>query len=125
MALLAEPMEFLDLHHGSAVRISISAWTDGEASIAPKVPTARHVAIHMAQNELTSAPPPGHPITVVVPVLRVFMKRLDEPSPVPYYDISSKTLRAQMLPLLQSGIHRSKEFIISANGHAPLKRYSV
>ncbi len=123
--LLPEPMEFLDLAHDDSVKVQITGYVQGEASIAPKNPTSRHVAIHMAQNQLAVAPPPGHPITVNVPVTRIFITRLDKPSAVPYYDISSKTLQAALKPLLENGSFRNRTFVITANGHAPAKRYSL
>lgn len=125
MALLSEPMEFLDLENGNSVTVQITGYEYGTASIAPRITTSRHVAIHMAQNNLATAPPPGHPVTIDVPVTRINITRIDKPSPVPYYDISAKTLQAQLKPLLDSGAYRSRTFKITANGEKPSKRYSV
>lgn len=125
MALLPEPYEYLDLHDGEHVKWHITDYLIGEANIAPKNPTARHIVIHMEQNQLTAAPPAGHPITVTVPVTRLYGTRLDKPSHAAYLDVSSKTLQATLKPLLDSGVWRGRSLMFTANGHAPAKRYSV
>ena len=92
MALLPEPMEFLDLEHGESIRLSITSYLPGEAVIHPTHPTPRHVRKFMDQNRLTEPPAPGMPISVTEPVLRVFGTRIDQPSQATYWDISSKTI---------------------------------
>ena len=123
--LLAEPYEYVDLHHGQQFVLRVEKYEDGSAIIHPKNPTARHIRQHMDQRRLSEPPPPGTPISVETPVLRLFGERLDEPSPAPYWDISSKTLRADLLARFNGGTQFPMILTLTANGHAPLKRYSV
>lgn len=147
MRVLHEPMELIDLQHGESITLRVDAYEDGSAKIYPHLPTARHVAQHMAENALAVAPPAGHPIGVTIPVLRLYGQRLDQPSSSPYWDVSSKTLAADlatrldvaagMIPgstliLRNEGNPRprinlvaSRTFRLTANGKAPHKRYSV
>lgn len=123
--LLAEPYEYLDLHAGEVFMMRVTGYEDGSAIIHPKIPTARHVRQHMDQRGLTEPPPAGTPISVETPVLRLFGERLDKTSPAPYWDVSSKTLRADLLARLDGGAQLPMILTLTANGHAPLKRYSV
>lgn len=123
--MLPEPYEFLDLGHNESAKLRISKWQLGEAKIAPTNPTNRQRALYMEQQQLTEPPAPGHPIVLTIPVLRVWMKRIDRPSPVAYYDISSKHLQASLLPLLQTPGFQARVFTITGNGTRPMKRYSL
>src|SRR5258708_9062703 len=146
-ALLDEPFEYIDLAHSMSMTIQVTAFEDGSGLIHPSIPTPKHVSLHMAQNGLTEPPPPNMPISVTVPVLRLFGIRLDKASPSPYWDISSRTLQAQLLPLLdvqagstpttaiearKSGLAYGKVPLvtpitlkITAAGARPQKRYSL
>src|ERR1700722_4103184 len=97
---LSEPFEYVDLAHSMSMTIQVTAFEDGSGLIHPSNPSPKHVRQHMDQNGLTEPPPPNTPIGVQVPVLRLFGIRLDKSSPSPYWDISSRTLQAQLLPLL-------------------------
>jgi len=44
---------------------------------------------------------------------------------VPYWDITSKTLQAQLRPLLLELIARGAEFTVTAHGEGPQKRFSL
>ena len=123
--LLAEPMEFIDLHHGEQFVLRVEKFEDGSAVIHPKNPTPRHIRQFMTQQSLTAPPPAGTPISVETPVLRIWGERLDKPSAAPYWDVSSKTLRADLLARVNGGAQFPMILTLTANGHAPLKRYSV
>lgn len=125
MALLPEPFEFLDLEHGNTIVLSITHYLQGEAIIHPVNPSPRQVRIYMTQNKLTAPPPVGTPISIEIPVLRVFGMRLDAASPISYWDISSKRLQADLLPILQRSRGTPIAITLSANGYKPTKRYSV
>ena len=125
MSILAEPYEYLDLLHGQLIRLQVARWEDGEAVIHPRHPTQRHVRQHMDQRQLTEVPAPGTPISVQTPVLRLWGTRLDEPSGAHYWDISSKTARADLLARLQHGTPLPTIVTLTANGVAPKKRYSI
>ena len=70
MAELSGPYEFLDLSDGASATIQVNSALEGEATIFPVAPTARHVAQHMAQNGLSTAPPAGNPIGVKIQIVR-------------------------------------------------------
>jgi hypothetical protein len=122
---LPEPIELLDLEHGNAISLSIDRFEMGQTLIHPTQITPRHVRIHMQQNGLTAPPVAGTPISVMIPVLRVFGTRVDQPSPLHYWDISSKTLQADLLPRLIANQGGVLTVTLTANGYKPTKRYSV
>ena len=122
---LAEPIEFLDLEHLHSIELALTSFQQGTVAIHPKQITSRQIRLYMQQNGLTEPPTAGTPITVEVPVLRVFGHRLDKPSPLSYWDISSKRLQADLLPRLT--VHAGATLIvkITANGEKPTKVFSV
>lgn len=97
---LDEPFEYIDLANGMSMTLQVTAFEDGTGLIHPTNPTAKHVAAFMQQNALIQPPVQGTPIGIQVFVLRLFGSRLDKASAAPYFDISSRTLQAQLLPLL-------------------------
>jgi hypothetical protein len=125
MALLEEPMEFVDLMPGASMTLLVTMFRDGEAVIHPNTVTNRHLRQHMDQRGLSAPPPAGTPISVQVPVLRLFAQRLDKPSNAPYFDVSSKTLRADLLARFNNGAALPMTIALTANGVRPYKRYSV
>jgi len=118
-------MELLDLVHLDAITLAVTSAELGKTTIHPKSPSPRQVRIMMEQQGLTAPPPPGHPISNVIPVLRLYGKRLDKPSQSPYWDVSSLTLIAQLRPLLEQYRGSTLNLTITANGVKPTKRYSV
>lgn len=122
---LPEPIELLDLEHGNSISLAIDRYEVGQTLIHPTQPSPRHVRIHMQQFGLTAPPAPGTPISVMIPVLRVFGTRLDKPSPLHYWDISSKTLQADLLPRLIANQGGVLTVTLTAIGYKPTKRYSV
>ena len=123
--ILPEPHEYVDVAHGGTFSMRVTGYLDGTAVIHPRNPSARQIAIYMSQNQLTAPPAPGTPIGIETVVLRLYGQRLDEYSPASYWDISSKTLRADLLARLGAGLTVPFLLTLSANGHAPHKRYSV
>jgi len=123
--MLAEPMEYLDLDHGDSFELRVEAFDDDVAVIHPRFPTSKHIRQHMDERGLDTVPPAGTPISVTTPVLRLYGERLDEFSPARYFDISSKTLRADLLARLKAGLRPPFRLSLQAHGQAPLKRYSV
>jgi hypothetical protein len=122
---LPEPLEFLDLEHQHSIRLEITQYEMGTALIHPTHVTPRAIRIYMDQNGLKDPPAAGTPISIRVPVLRVTGRRLDAPSPLRYWDISSKTLQADLLPRLTAAAPGSLTVTLIANGVKPTKRYSV
>lgn len=123
--LLAEPYEFVDLPPDESITIRVDQFQDGSAVIHPNATSPRHIAIHMQQRGLTAPPPPGTPIGIEVPVIRLFGERVDKTSVQRYFDVSSKTLRADLLARLTAGLTLPATIRLTANGHKPRKRYSV
>jgi len=122
---LPEPIEYLDLEHQQSIVLRIDRYDLGTTTIHPKVPTARHLRTFMEQNGLTVPPPPGTPITVRIPTLRVYGTRLDAVSPLTYWDISSKRLIADLTPRLYAASGNPLTVTLTASGVKPTKRYSV
>jgi len=105
MSELPGPYEILELEDGRSVRLRISGFEWGETTIRPRYA--------------------GAPEEKRIPVLR--LKVLPEFKPVgpPYWDLTSKTLQAQLRPLLRGLVETSGEFTITAHGSGPGKRFSV
>ena len=122
---LPEPIEYLDLEHQQSIVLEITKYDLGTTTIHPKVVTQRHVRTYMDQNGLTAPPVAGTPITVRIPTLRVYGKRLDAVSPLTYWDISSKRLIADLNPRLYAASGNPLTVTLTANGVKPTKTYSV
>lgn len=102
---LPGPYELLDLPDRGSVRLRIVSSERGSIIIHPKYP--------------------GAPEEKEIPVLRVHLAPGVKPYPPMYYDITSKTLIAQMLPLLyESGFERY-EYVITKYGVAPRARFTL
>ena len=123
--LLPEPLEFVDLDHDDSITLRVDSWQDGSVVIHPTAVTPRHVRIHMNQNALSVPPPAGTPISIEVPALRLNGQRVDKLNSLTHFDISSKTLRADLLARLTGGLSLPATIRLTANGHKPRKRYSV
>jgi len=67
----------------------------------------------------------GAPAEKRIPVLRLTAKEGYKPTGAPYWDITSKTLQAQLRPLLVDLIARGAEFTVTAHGEGPQKRFSL
>ena len=103
MAMLSEPMELLDLEDMKKLTFRVVRFEQGETAI-------------KTQDE------PGGK---VVAVLRVHVPRELKPIGMPYYDVTSKTLQAQLLPFLQDPTQRGRTFTITAHGIRPRKRFEL
>lgn len=88
---------------GSGLQFRIIAWRDGSATITPKA---------------TGVPRE-------IPVLRVYIQRLDKLTPVRYYDISSRQVQAQLFGYLVTGAYVGRSFTIQAHGFKPSKQFAV
>lgn len=123
--LLPEPYELIDLHDGKSITLMVDSWLDGSMKIHPLTVSKRHLRIHMDQRGLTEPPPQGTPIDVEIPMIRLVGKRLDVAHGAPYWDATSKTLRADLLARFMAGQSLPVTLRLTANGHKPHKRYSV
>jgi len=122
---LPEPYEFLDLEHAGSITLNITSYEIGTALIHPVDPKPRQVRLYMMLIGSDVPPAPGTPITNRVAVMRVFGQRIDKPSPLHYWDISSKRLQADLLPRLQTRAGGVLSVTITATGYKPTKLFSV
>jgi len=105
LSLLPEPYEYLELKDGTSLTLAVVKQEWGEGVIHPRYA--------------------GAPAEKRIPVLRLTVKLGYKPTGVPYWDITSKTLQAQLRPLLPDLIARGAEFTITAHGEGPQKRFSL
>lgn len=122
---LPEPIELVDLEHQGSITLNITSYALGTTIIHPTAITPRQVRLYMMQNGLTEPPTPGTPISIRIPVLRVYGQRIDKPSPLHYWDFSSKRLQADLLPRLQTHQGGVLSVTITATGYKPTKVFSV
>lgn len=102
---LPGPYEILELADRESKDLKVTLWERGTMEIHPRWA--------------------GAPATKEIPVLRVHVTAEVKPFPPMYYDITSKTLQAQLMPLLlQTGFDKWT-FRVQAFGVAPRKRFSL
>ena len=102
---LPGPMEFLEIKDRESVDIKVVSWERGTTEI----------------NTLRR----GREVTVEIPILRVHVP-VDVKALAPhYYDVSSKTLMAQWIPLLARPDFKRWTYRIQAFGLGVRKRFSL
>jgi hypothetical protein len=67
--------------------------------------------------------PLGAPKVIVA--LRVYVPSAIKPLYPDYYDITSQTLIAQLLPYLEAGNYQKKVFTVTKHGSGPDARFSL
>ncbi len=102
---LVGPYELLDLYDGESMNLEISSFQKGVMTIHPKYA--------------------GAPAEKTIPVLRVHVKEVSKQLPPMYYDITSKTLIAQIEPHLLAGGFEARIFKITRFGTGPRTRYRM
>ena len=102
---LVGPYEILDLEDGASVTIRVTTYERGRILIHPRY---------------TGAPPEKW-----IPVLRVHLPPGVKPYPPMYYDITSKTLTAQLWPMLAAPDQERFEYEITKHGVAPRARFTL
>ncbi len=100
---VASLLEILDLADGEARTFTVLSAERGEASIT-----------------LGGAGGPK-----VVPVLRLHLAPGDKPFGPPYWDVTARTLQAQLAPQLFASAYRPRVFTITKSGVAPAARFTV
>lgn len=103
--LLPGPYEILELADGSSLRLAISGSLEGDMMIKPRYP--------------------GAPEKKRIHALRLYVAEGYKPVGVPWYDVTSQTLIAQLRPHLTQLAASKNEFVITAHGRAPRKRFSL
>jgi len=102
---LVGPMEYLDLPDRGVAKLRIVTWQRGTGIIHPRYA--------------------GAPEEKEVEVLRLHLAAGVKAFPPPYYDITSKTLIAQLLPLLLERGFERYEYVITKFGVAPKARFTL
>jgi len=103
MAEMAGPIELLDLPDGGTLTTKILRYDEGDVTI---------------QVGPTKIPK-------VVQTLRIHVPPEGRPPGMPYWDITSKTLRAQLIPLLTDIMAKGRTVKITKHGVAPLARFTL
>jgi hypothetical protein len=102
---VSEPFEILELADGQSVRLKVVNYEFGEAVIHPRYT--------------------GSPAEKRIPVLRLYVPADYKPRGPPYWDVTSKTLQAQLKPLLDMLKASGREVVVTAHGVAPSKRFTL
>jgi hypothetical protein len=103
MSNLPSPYEVVDLQDGESLKLHVLSFEKGEITINPK-----HT--------------PGEK---VVQAIRLHVPQADKPHYPFYWDSTSKTLVAQLEPLLPSIIQNKRLVTITKRGIAPKARFTV
>lgn len=102
---LPGPYEILDLSDGQGIEFAIDRWEQGTIVIHPKYA--------------------GAPTEQTIIALRLHLPIGYKPVGLPYWDITSKTLRAQLLPLLMYRNFNRFLYAITKHGVRPRARFSL
>src|SRR5574341_2395883 len=125
MAELPRPYDILELRDGQRATLRIRGWSEGTIRIFPADwetrvhGDLRRGAIDQAQADALLRD--GKPILS----LRVVLAPGEKPTGMPYWDITSTMLAAQLRPYLEQPGYQGKTFSILAVGVAPRKRFSL
>jgi len=102
---LLGPNEILDLADRQSVTLRIINWEHGMETIHPRYP--------------------GAPAEKDIEVLRLHLAPGVKATPPMYYDLTAKTLIAQMLPLLERRGFENYLYVITKYGVPPKARFTV
>lgn len=102
---LPGPMEFLELRDGETARLKVVSWERGKT------------LIHTTRW--------GREVELDIPVLRVHLAAGVKPYPPMYYDITSKTLTAQLVPMLMESGFERYTYVITKHGVRPRARFTL
>ena len=105
LELLEDPFEILDMPNNGILQTKILDFKMGMTKIAPR------------------GTKPGE--FKVLETLRIHVPHIWKPVGVSYWDITSKTLTAQILPYLQKPESKKKVYKITKYGIAPKARFSL
>lgn len=100
---LTAPYELLDLADGESRTFTVLSAERGEGTIHPI----------------------GERSPKVIPILRLRVEPADKPAGPPYYDVTARTLQAQLEPALFSAAYAPRIFTITKRGVAPAARFTV
>ena len=101
--VVAAPFELLDLADGQSLAVTVRSMERGEISFTPA----------------------GASSAKTVPMLRLAVDAADKPAGLPYVDVTSRTLQAQLAPALTTPGFLPRRFTFTARGSGLQKRYEV
>lgn len=99
------PYELLELADGQSVDLALVSWERGTMTITPRNA--------------------GAAVPKVIPVLRLHLAEGVKPYPPMYYDVTSKTLMAQLIPHLSQPNFERFRYRITKHGIAPTARFTL
>lgn len=102
---LPGPYELLELADRGSLTVWLKAWERGSMIIHPRYE--------------------GAPPEKKIPVLRVHVADDFEKLPPRYYDVTSKTLMAQWLPMLSAADFRRYKYTVTKFGVPPRARFTL
>ena len=102
---LMPPFEIFDIPPSAEVVFHITDWAVGRSKIHPR---------------FAEAPP-----SKIIPILRIGIDPAIKDIGPPYFDITSKTLQATLLPYLETPDYKDKLFRIKKYGEKPTARFSL
>jgi len=105
MAQLAGPYEILELRDGESKELTILKYESGTVIIHPRYP--------------------GAPTSKEISAIRLYVPQAEKPAGVPYWDVTSQTLIAQLKPFLEEIPEKGLRIRLTAHGIAPSKRYTL
>jgi hypothetical protein len=103
MSQLAKPWELLDIESGASLTFGVMRYELGDIDVVRRYDGA----------------------AVTIPTMRVFVRPGDKSHGMPYWDITSQTLQAQLKPFLDNPATRYKTFTVTAHGARPQKRFGL
>lgn len=102
---LVGPFELLDLEDGGILSLIPISWERGT------------MVIHPQRN--------GGQVALTVGALRLHVSPETKAAPPYYYDITAKTLQAQLMPLLMLTGYDRYRYVITKHGVAPKARFTL
>jgi len=105
MAQLISPYEIFELRDGESRELTVQKYESGTVVIHPRYP--------------------GAPTSKEISAVRLYVPPAEKPAGVPYWDITSQTLIAQLRPFLEAMPPTGLRIRLIAHGIPPSKRYSL
>ena len=102
---LVGPYEIFELADGQSFDLEPTSWERGTIVIHPRYP--------------------GAPAEKVISVLRLHLRTGSKPYPPMYYDVTAKTLIAQLMPLLSYPDFVEYRYRVTKHGVAPRARFTL
>jgi len=102
---LIGPYEYLELPDRGVVRFMVSSFERGTTVIHPRYE--------------------GAPSEKTIEALRIHVSEKYKPLPPPYWDITSKTLIAQLLPLILERDRDRYEYVVTKYGEGVKARFTL